>query len=323
MTSQEKPTSRENTTFYESLDQNSCIEPENGSDSGHHVIHARSPLQAPNQTYQHISVLYLALIEGRCKQEALTTLNQQRDNGEKLCEDDPEVLELSRHMYDEMVQSLSQNGMIPMPQYAGSDGASHREQYLGGFDTVLGSITKKKLQTLGSNEHSTSIEGSIPGTSLHTALAVPSTHQTRNRLHRGSSAPELMLGESQNLFAEKSQFAEEYVEERFLGKGGYGKVVQVRSILDNCQYAIKSILISSQRLQKFQDMAQIEALLMELRTLAKLNHTNIVRYYHGWIERYSAQPALVPKQQRLLEAGETQTRYIALHVQSSVLLCVY
>jgi translation initiation factor 2-alpha kinase 3 len=60
--------------------------------------------------------------------------------------------------------------------------------------------------------------------------------------------------------------------------------MKVRNHLDNQEYAIKKILITSQRVQKFLEKDQLEALLDELRTLAKLNHTNIVRYFHGWIE---------------------------------------
>ncbi|VDL19151.1 unnamed protein product [Hymenolepis diminuta] len=58
-----------------------------------------------------------------------------------------------------------------------------------------------------------------------------------------------------------------------IGQGGFGFVLRSRSILENQEYAIKCVHIRG---------SEAEGLLREVRTLASLQHDNIVRYFTSW-----------------------------------------
>ncbi|XP_042238217.1 eukaryotic translation initiation factor 2-alpha kinase-like isoform X2 [Homarus americanus] len=62
-----------------------------------------------------------------------------------------------------------------------------------------------------------------------------------------------------------------------LGRGGFGVVFQVRNKLDENVYAVKRIILPSKK-------SSAERVKREVRALAKLNHSNIVRYYNSWLE---------------------------------------
>jgi len=60
-----------------------------------------------------------------------------------------------------------------------------------------------------------------------------------------------------------------------IGKGAFGKVYKYHNDLDDVTYAVKKILLT-------QECANNT--LKEVRVLANLNHPNIVRYFHSWLE---------------------------------------
>ena len=73
-----------------------------------------------------------------------------------------------------------------------------------------------------------------------------------------------------------SRYAEDFVEEGRLGKGGFGEVVKARKKLDGQIYAIKKITQRSQ--------ASLTEILKEVRLLSQLSHPAVVRYYNTWVE---------------------------------------
>ncbi|CAG9804236.1 unnamed protein product [Chironomus riparius] len=75
-----------------------------------------------------------------------------------------------------------------------------------------------------------------------------------------------------------SRFLEDFDLMRCLGKGGFGVVFEVRNKLDDCNYAIKRILLPSKQESR-------ERVLREVKTLANCEHKNIVRYFHAWVEQ--------------------------------------
>eukprot|EP01112_Ceratiomyxa_fruticulosa_P017330 TRINITY_DN5381_c0_g1_i2.p1 TRINITY_DN5381_c0_g1~~TRINITY_DN5381_c0_g1_i2.p1 ORF type:complete len:568 (-),score=101.96 TRINITY_DN5381_c0_g1_i2:51-1754(-) len=75
-----------------------------------------------------------------------------------------------------------------------------------------------------------------------------------------------------------SRYLNEFEELGFLGKGGYGSVHKVQNKLDGLIYALKKIPF------KNTNNHLLEKVLREVKTLAGLNHPNIVRYHSAWIE---------------------------------------
>ncbi|KAJ4989431.1 hypothetical protein SVAN01_05156 [Stagonosporopsis vannaccii] len=73
-----------------------------------------------------------------------------------------------------------------------------------------------------------------------------------------------------------SRYAEDWVEQGRLGKGGYGEVVKARNKVDGRIYAIKKI--------KQKSASALTETLSEVMLLSRLNHPCVVRYYTAWPE---------------------------------------
>ncbi|KAF3427411.1 hypothetical protein E2986_07364 [Frieseomelitta varia] len=78
--------------------------------------------------------------------------------------------------------------------------------------------------------------------------------------------------------AEWSRYHREFQEISFIAAGGFGNVFKALHRLDGIEYAIKKIKVPSDRVKNI--MQHLE----EVKTFAKLNHTNIVSYKGAWIE---------------------------------------
>uniref|UniRef100_A0A8R1XVA9 Protein kinase domain-containing protein n=1 Tax=Onchocerca volvulus TaxID=6282 RepID=A0A8R1XVA9_ONCVO len=75
-----------------------------------------------------------------------------------------------------------------------------------------------------------------------------------------------------------SKFLEDFVPEKWLGRGGYGVVFNCRNRLDDRNYAIKRIAVSN-------TTAAIDHVKREARAMARLDHPGIIRYFHTWMEK--------------------------------------
>lgn len=75
----------------------------------------------------------------------------------------------------------------------------------------------------------------------------------------------------------QSRFVSDYDVEQVLGKGGFGVVFAAKNKVDDCQYAIKRIILPSRQESR-------ERVMREVKTLAHCDHQNIVRYFNSWIE---------------------------------------
>jgi len=67
---------------------------------------------------------------------------------------------------------------------------------------------------------------------------------------------------------------ENYNNYELIGNGSFSKVYKMFNPIDQINYAIKKIQIDD----------NYDQILFEVRSMAKLNHTNIVRYHTSWIE---------------------------------------
>lgn len=83
-----------------------------------------------------------------------------------------------------------------------------------------------------------------------------------------------------------SRYVQDFDEIGILGRGGFGEVYQVRHKIDNCDYAVKKIPIRSSLMARIATGGQavLDEVLAEVRSLSRLQHPNIVRYFSSWIE---------------------------------------
>ena len=82
-----------------------------------------------------------------------------------------------------------------------------------------------------------------------------------------------------------TRYASEFEEIGALGKGGFGSVFQCRNALDKRDYAIKKVLIRCDaKLPQIEFSRRLKRTLREVKSLASLDHSNIVRYYTAWLE---------------------------------------
>ena len=70
-----------------------------------------------------------------------------------------------------------------------------------------------------------------------------------------------------------------YEEIKQLGKGGYGRVIQVKRKSDDKVYAIKEIIIKDEM------EISVENIKNEANILSKFNCNNIVKYYDSYLDK--------------------------------------
>lgn len=75
-----------------------------------------------------------------------------------------------------------------------------------------------------------------------------------------------------------SRYLGDFREIEFIAKGGFGSVFKAKNNIDGIEYAIKKVNIH------FKDLSSISSHLLEVQTLASLNHPNIVPYKSAWLE---------------------------------------
>jgi translation initiation factor 2-alpha kinase 3 len=92
-----------------------------------------------------------------------------------------------------------------------------------------------------------------------------------------------------------------------LGKGGFGEVYKAHHFLDGVDYAVKKVVLRTDMIGDGDLEGKAREFLSELRTLARLEHTNIVRYKTSWAE---TRPSELP--------GDP--RYVSLDLHSSDLI---
>ncbi|KAF7384000.1 hypothetical protein HZH68_014757 [Vespula germanica] len=95
---------------------------------------------------------------------------------------------------------------------------------------------------------------------------------------RAATGSENPLNVPNCLMAEWSRYRREFQEISFIASGGFGTVYKALHRLDGIEYAVKKIVVRSGQ------VSTIKQHLEEVKSLAKLNHMNIVSYKTAWIE---------------------------------------
>lgn len=208
-----------------------------------------------------------------------------REVAQKLGKDisDPEVQTMGREAYRELAHQLSNN---VDDTYAGDDMRNHRATAQEG----ISKLTRSNLSRLAV----------VPeGAALSQALVMrPSSPMAFSRppvsgldILSGLHVPaQLHLRGYPGL--QTDRYARDFAELEVVGKGGYGRVYKARHRLDGFIYAVKRIPISSTKFAKIQEREseELESILAEVRSLARFDHANVVRYHNAWLE-FTTPPA--------------------------------
>lgn len=90
---------------------------------------------------------------------------------------------------------------------------------------------------------------------------------------------------AENMGGALGRYKADFIELGVLGRGGGGEVVRVRNRLDRRIYAVKKIILESEKGQFAQaGIVQNRKLRREVTTISRMTHKNIVRYYQAWVE---------------------------------------
>jgi translation initiation factor 2-alpha kinase 3 len=240
------------------------------------------------------ALLYVSMLEERCRKEATAALKERRGTNEAISELDEELETVASEIFAQMSLDVRQTSTLPREVF-GPHGSEIRKAYLASIDGGLRTTATQVLQNPTSqataavtNELKFGRLGFMPlGVAGSSPLGGSIIARTR------SATSSLLTHGHDTGGYDGSQYEEQFMELNLLGKGGYGKVYRVRHKLDNQEYAVKKIVLSSKRLQHVRDEAQSNALLAEVRTLAKLVHTNVVRYFSSWLEFATDSPTSV------------------------------
>jgi translation initiation factor 2-alpha kinase 3 len=190
----------------------------------------------PNLEARHHSTLfYLSLIEGRCRTQAANSINKDRLSLDQVSENDPEVIDLARHLFAEISKELHKAGVLP-DEFAGRNLEELRGQYLNSFDSILNNIATRRAQDNSEQDTFRSVDTSHllsfnnhnqPSFDLPGALALRHLNMAASREHSPRLVSFTLTGENIVVKVNNSAYNSQYNEICMLGRGGFGVVYKV------------------------------------------------------------------------------------------------
>lgn len=211
------------------------------------------------------NIMLHAMMEEKAIAEAAARL--------KTVTSDPEAERQGREAYQQLAQQLFGD------RYAGDDFRAARLQARQGINT----LTTSHLQTLSAVSEDTQ---SLVMHHMHgNAVPVPQPPLPGIEVLAGlRPSAGLYLRGYPDL--QNDRYIRDFSELEIVGKGGYGKVYKVKHKLDGSFYAIKRIPVPPAKLAKVQQHGPeaLNSMLEEVRSLARFDHANIVRYHNAWLE---------------------------------------
>ncbi|OAK98566.1 kinase-like protein [Phaeosphaeriaceae sp. SRC1lsM3a] len=235
---------------------------------------SRQSLEMRQNSTQNVRDLMLhALLEEKAIGEAAQKLGKDAS--------DPEVQRVGRQAYRELARQLASN---VDDTYAGEDMRNHRVAAQEG----ISKLTRNNLSRLAAVPEGEALSQALVARPLHGPT--PSLHIAQQPsagfdvLTSNHAPTELHLHGYPGL--QTDRYAREFSELEIVGKGGYGKVFKAKHNLDGSIYAVKRIPVSSAKLEKMRKDGSDElgSILQEVRSLARFDHTNVVRYHNAWLE---------------------------------------
>jgi translation initiation factor 2-alpha kinase 3 len=224
-----------------------------------------------NSTQNVRDLMLHALLEEKAIGEAAQKLGKDKS--------DPDVQKMGREAYQELARQIANN---VDDMYAGEDMRNHRATAQEG----ISKLTRNNLSRLASVPEGDSLSQALIGRPLNGhSMQIPQQPSAGFEILSGISAPaELQLRGYPGL--QTDRYAREFSELEIVGKGGYGKVFKAKHKLDGYFYAVKRIPVSPTKLAKIQQegSGELDSMLQEVRSLARFDHTNVVRYHNAWLE---------------------------------------
>ncbi|CAM0138509.1 unnamed protein product [Umbelopsis sp. WA50703] len=92
-----------------------------------------------------------------------------------------------------------------------------------------------------------------------------------------------------DLSVDNSRYLSDFVELSLLGKGGFASAWRARNKLDDIEYAIKKVWLGSDIHEDGSN--PYDKIFREIKSLARLEHKNVIRYYSSWLEWRSCRKA--------------------------------
>lgn len=210
---------------------------------------------------------------------------------------DKEELEITRQYYRDNLDLLGASALEDL-QLGESQG---RQRQIGAAgDLKIPSSGQINRQLITDTEHAEADQRGTPGLrALFQGINRAALEDIRIDLRNFPQQSLPLFGGSPAAFpffstqlspganANMSRYAVEFSEVSTLGRGSFGQVYHVMNHIDGQHYAVKKIPLSQKRLEQLQmgEENHLEAIMKEIRTLARLEHTNVVRYYGAWVEQ--------------------------------------
>ncbi|KAH7388628.1 eukaryotic translation initiation factor 2-alpha kinase 2 [Pyrenochaeta sp. MPI-SDFR-AT-0127] len=252
---------------------------DSAASGGPAVMQSPPRLEMRQNSAQNVRDLMLhALLEEQTLTQVAEQLGKDRS--------DPEVQRLGREAYQAIAQQISNN---VDNTYAGDEMQAHRAAANAGITK----LTKNNLSRLSVIPEGTS-QALVTRPPNSVAMEIPQQPSVGFDILSGIPAPtELHLRGFPGL--QTDRYVREFAELEIVGKGGYGKVFKAKHKLDGSFYAVKRIPVSPAKLAKIQEHGpqELESMLEEVRSLARFEHTNVVRYHNAWLE-FTTAPTEVP-----------------------------
>lgn len=238
--------------------------------SGPPVDRRNAPrLQLRQNSAQNVRDLLLhSLLEDKAIAQAAEQLGKDRS--------DPEVQRLGRETYQEVARQISNN---VDDTYANDDMKGHRTTAQEGINR----LTRNNLTRLAAIPEGSQALVARPLNGM--AIEIPQPLPPRFDILSGLPIPtQLHLPDYPGLSTDR--YVRDFTELELVGKGGYGKVFKVKHNLDGSLYAVKRISVSPAKLARIQEhgSGELAGMLEEVRSLARFEHGNIVRYHNAWLE---------------------------------------
>jgi translation initiation factor 2-alpha kinase 3 len=229
-------------------------------------------LEVRQSSTQNVRDLILhALLEEKAINEAAQKLGKDAS--------DAEVQRMGREAYQELARQISNN---VDDTYAAENMRNHRATAQDGINK----LTRSNLSRLAVVPEGTALSQALVALPLNgSSMTLPRQPPAGFDPLSGIHVPGyLQLNGYPGL--QTDRYAREFTELATVGKGGYGKVYKAKHKLDGSLYAVKRIPVSPAKFARVQENGpnELESVLQEVRSLARFDHANVVRYHNAWLE---------------------------------------